>query len=162
MSEVVQSCKIFKVCVIRYAGGLILSHCSLEGKFKHPRSLSKSRRILTLKASSRSSSSPSQVRGGSRPTSLTWEVEANGVSRATAVWDRASGLWSLPSRQTCPCGRSPWGKGAATHPAHMGRGSPPHSRAWVMLGAMATETGDLPGSTSHTLQPLGESPGCWS
>lgn len=73
MSEVVQRYKIFKVCVTRYTGGFILSHCSLEGKFRQLRSLSMSRRILTRKASSRSSSSFSLGRACSSPAWLTWE-----------------------------------------------------------------------------------------
>lgn len=86
----------------RYAGGLTLSRCLLEGKFKHPRSLSRSHRILSLKASGRSSSLPSRVRGGSRPPSLTWSAGTSGVGGATAPLDGALGLWALPGSPTAP------------------------------------------------------------
>lgn len=76
MSAAMQSSRIFTACVMRYVGGCILFHCSLEGKLRHPRILSKSCRILTRKASSRSSSSPSWVGGGSWLAALACRTEA--------------------------------------------------------------------------------------
>lgn len=64
-----------------------MSHCSLDGKLKHPRSLSKSRRILTLRASSRRSSSLSGVGGHGRLAGLTWQEQRRAVS--AELWPRA-------------------------------------------------------------------------
>lgn len=75
MSAAMQSSRIFTAWVMRYMGGCILFHCSLEGKLMHPRILSQSCRILTRKASSRSSSSPSWAGGGSWLLVLTCRTE---------------------------------------------------------------------------------------
>lgn len=74
----------------------------------------------------------------------------------SAVQQHGTGLqgFGLPSRQTCPHGRSPWRKGAAMHPALMDRSSSYCSRAMVTLGDAGRDTGDLPRSVSCTLQPL--------